>query len=349
MTNQKKYFLTLTAMVAFLVVSILLSVSVGSANIHPLDSAKVILARIPLVSSLVSTESIKPVYETIIWNVRLPRILLAGLVGGGLAVVGATFQGLFRNPLADPHILGVSSGAALGATLAMFTGISVNFLGLGIIGLFAFLGALMTVFVVYSLSSMQRSMAVTNILLIGTAISTLLSSIISLLMTFHREQIEKVYMWTLGSFSAATWAKVVFLAVLTLGGSLVTMLFARELNVILMGEEVAKSLGIDTTKVYKILIVFGSFVVAACVSVSGIIGFVGLIIPHAVRLLRGPNYRTLLLYSWLVGATFTIICDTVARTLVAPSEIPVGVITAIIGAPYFIMLLYIRNRETRVS
>lgn len=331
-----------------LLLCIIISASMGSANLSIIDSFKIILSRLPFMDKIMDLTEIPLVYEKIVWQIRMPRIILAGLVGCGLSVVGVAFQGLFRNPLADPHIIGVSSGAAVGATIAMLSGISLNILGLGVIGTFAFLGAILTAFVVYRLSSVGNNSSVTSILLTGTAASTMLSSIISLLMIFNKDQIEKVYLWTLGSFSAATWDRVGFLAIFTLicGGGLI--LFSRELDVITTGNDTAESLGINTARVKKILIVAASLQVAACVSVSGIIGFVGLVIPHCLRLINGPKHRSLLPLAGLGGAVFMILCDTIARNAVSPSEIPVGVITAILGTPFFIYLLQ-KNRKGGVS
>ena len=284
------------------------------------------------------------IYSKIVWQIRMPRIVLAGLTGCGLSVVGATFQGMFRNPLADPHILGVSSGAALGATIAMLSGIEFNLLGLGMIGSLSFIGALLTGLFVCQLSSIGSKLSVVNIVLIGTALSTMLSSIIAFLMTFHHDKIEKVYLWTLGSFFAATWEKVLFLAIITVICCGVLMIFSGELDVITIGNDTAESLGIHTVRVKKILIMVSSLLVAACVSISGIIGFVGLVIPHCIRMMSGPKHKVLLPLSCLGGAIFMIICDTIARSVAAPSEIPVGVITAILGTPYFIYLLLHNKR-----
>jgi iron complex transport system permease protein len=341
---MRKRGLTIAILLVILFMSIIISASLGSANLSIVNSLRILLSRIPILNQFVSIEDMKQTYITIVWNIRLPRILLAGLTGSGLAVVGGAFQGLFRNPLADPHILGVSSGAALGATLAMLSGLTVNWLGLGVIGIFAFIGALITVFLVYHLAKLGTSTSVASMLLTGTAISTMLSAVISLLMTFHRDQIEKVYMWTMGSFSAATWSKVAFEAGIIILCSAVIIIYSKDLNVILTGEDTAKSLGIDIERVKRIIIVMASLLVAACVSVSGIIGFVGLIIPHCIRLVSGPDHGKLLPYSLLGGAIFMIFCDTIARTIASPTEIPVGVITAVFGAPYFITLLYLRRR-----
>ncbi len=324
--------------------AIVLATSVGSAEITSFNTIKLILSKLPILDYLADDVEKAEIYSKIIFSVRLPRICMAAFVGCGLSIVGATFQGLFRNPLADPHIIGVSSGAALGATLAMLTGISFPILGIGIVGISAFAGALVTVFIVYHLARIGGKNGVVNILLTGTATSTFLSSMIALLMTFYHNQIEKVYLWTLGSFSSANWNKVVFLFIFILIGCITIIVYARDLNVLVTGEEVAKSLGIDTEHVKKVLVILSALVVAACVAVSGIIGFVGLIVPHCVRMVFGPDHRRLLPISCFVGAIFMIICDAIARTIASPREIPVGVITAIIGAPYFIYLLYLNYR-----
>ncbi len=235
--------------------------------------------------------------------------------------------------------MGVSSGAALGATAAMLTGASVSFFGLGAIGLFAFAGALLTVFAVYCVAKPGRGISAVHLLLAGTAISTLLSSMISLLMTFHHEQIVRVYLWTMGSFSSASWEKAAFLGVFVLFGTAVFWSGAGRLNIMLLGEEEAKCLGVDTGRLQRVFILVSSVLVAAAVSVSGIIGFVGLIVPHCVRIICGPDNRKVIPYSLLAGAAFLVACDTAARTMASPTEIPVGVVTSLFGAPYFIALL----------
>lgn len=330
-----------------LVIVIGISASLGSANIPIMDCFRIMASRLPGIRHFVDVGEVKEVYQTIVINVRLPRILLAGLTGCGLAVVGAAFQGLFRNPLSDPHILGVSSGAALGATFAMLSGISFRIGSLGFVGICAFAGAIITVLVVYTLSGVGGRNNVTGLLLTGTAISTMLSAIISLLMTLHRNELEKVYMWTLGSFSSATWGKVQYLVLFVGIGVAVILCYSNDLNVLLTGEDSAKSLGINITRVKRILIFFASLLVGACVSVSGIIGFVGLLIPHCTRLIAGPDHRRLLPYCCFSGAIFLILCDTIARTITQPSELPVGVITALFGAPYFIFLLYYNQKKIR--
>ena len=338
--KKKKNYFCISFLCIFLILCIVISASVGSSSVTILDSFKIILSKIPILSGLIDTSDVKQVYEVIVWKVRLPRILLSSLVGGALSVVGCTFQAVFRNPLADPHILGISSGASLGATIAIVSGITLNIFGIGIVGIFAFIGAMITLLLVYNVSGLGGKGTVTNLLLTGTAISTMLSSAISLLMIYNREQIEKVYLWTLGSFTSANWNKVCFLAVVSIMTLIILFMFGRDLNIILTGDEAASSLGIDTAKVKNTLIIISSLLIAASVSVSGVIGFVGLIIPHCMRFIIGSDHKILLPFSYLGGASFMIICDTIARTFAQPTEIPVGIITSVFGAPYFIYLLY---------
>ncbi len=324
---------------------IVLAVSVGSADLSMTDSFKIVLNKIPLVGNLIDVSDIGTTYEIIVWKVRLPRIMLSALVGGTLAVVGVCFQGVFGNSLADPHILGVSSGAALGATIAMLFGTPVVLWGLGEVGVMAFAGALITAFMVYNVAKIAGDISTTNMLLTGTATSTMLSAVISLLMTFNQEQIDKVYMWTMGSFTAATWEKVLFLLIFFSLGFAVLYGYSGKLNILMMGDEDAKCLGIDTARIRRNNIIVSSLMVAAAVSVSGIIGFVGLIIPHMIRIICGSDNKKLMVYSAIMGAAFLVLCDTAARTLASPTEIPVGVITSIFGAPFFIFLVVTRKKK----
>ena len=342
MRNMKRNLFILAVILLF---TMTFSASVGSADLAFVDSLKIVVAKLPFLGRFVDTAEFGPKYEVIVWQVRMPRIMMSALVGAALSVVGAAFQGIFGNPLADPHILGVSSGAAFGATLAMLSGVTAGFMGLGAVGAFAFAGALFTVFIVYHVSKISGEISVTGMLLTGTAISTLLSSLISLLMTFHNDRIEKVYMWTMGSFSAATWGKIRFLSIFVFVGVAVIFLYAGKLNIILMGDDEAKCLGIDVDRIRRRIIMAASLLVGAAVAVSGIIGFVGLIIPHCIRLISGSDNKKLMPYAFFMGAIFVTLCDTVARTVAAPTEIPVGIITSMLGAPYFIFLVLKRRRR----
>lgn len=323
-------------------VIILFSATVGSANLTILDSFKIIIDRIPLLGRLINLD-LDPKYITIVMNIRLPRIILGGLVGMALAAIGCSFQGIFRNPMADPYVLGVSSGAAFGATVGIvlnqFMGGGVQFLT----QIMAFLGAFVTIYVVYQLSRRGNKIPVVTLLLAGIAVSYLLQSCISIMMIFNRDQLDKIVYWTMGSVSSASWKQIYFVAPLVIAGILFIFSYHKDLNVMLLGEEHAMGLGIDTDKVKKLLILVSSCLVAVIVSVSGIIGFVGLIVPHAVRLFVGPNHKVLIPFSVVSGGIFLVLCDTLARTLVSPTELPVGAVTAVFGAPYFLFLLY-RNK-----
>lgn len=337
--------LKMIVLLILLFVAILVAVSVGSADLSVKDSLYIMLSKILGFDVSSGKNVISEIYVRIVWDIRMPRILTAALVGGALALVGAVFQGIFQNSLADPYTLGVSSGAALGATIAMLFGSSIQIFAFGTVGLFSFIGAILTVFVVYHVAGISGKATTVNMLLTGTAISTLLSAVISLIMTFHDDEISKVYMWTMGSFASATWEKVCFLVIFVGIGSVIFIILAEKLNLMLMGEEDAKCLGLDTNKLRKLFIVTASLLVAASVSVSGIIGFVGLIIPHCVRMLSGADHRKLLPFAGVTGAIFLVICDTVARTIAAPTEIPVGIITSLFGVPYFIFLLMRQQKQ----
>ena len=282
--------------------------------------------------------------NTIIWELRFPRSLLAFLVGGALALCGGVYQAIFKNPMADPFILGISSGAAFGATIGIILSIPASFMGLNTISLFAFVGALLAIFFVYNIAKVGKQANITSLLLCGIAVNQLLTAIISFAMLLSANEMKKIYFWTLGSFSAKGWNHVLNVVPYILIGLIIIYLFAKELDIIVLGDETAVRFGVDVEKDKRILFVVTSLVMASCVSVSGIIGFVGLVSPHIVRLIWGPSHRRLLPLSFLLGGIVLCICDTIARSIMA-SEIPVGIVTAIIGAPFFIYLLRARNTE----
>lgn len=336
------------ALAAGLVVLIVMASSVGAADIGVLDSLRILLSRIPGLGQIVDVSGISPTDFTIVLLVRLPRVLLSGLAGCGLAMSGAVLQGVLRNPLADPQVLGISSGAAFGAAIAIAFGLSFSVLGIGGIAAFAFVGALLTILIVWRISFHGGKGSVVGILLAGIAVSSLLTSAITLIMVMQRDRLEKVYLWMLGSFSAASYLKVGFLLVFVVGVLLLILPSSFSLDILATGDDSAESLGIDAQRLRRRMIVLSSLAVAACVCVSGIIGFAGLIVPHIIRLLAGSRSRRLIPFSCMAGAIFMILCDTLARTIAAPAEIPVGAITAIIGAPFFLFLLW-RARGKGVS
>lgn len=279
------------------------------------------------------------VNRRIILTLRLPRVIESALVGMGLSVVGAFFQGLLRNPMADPYVLGISSGAAFGATIAII-------MGLGIFGLssMAFITALLTVFFVYTVSRTGSRLSMSTMLLAGIAISAFMSAIISLLMLLNHDQFSRIVFWTMGGFGLVSWPQVIYSSPLILIGSFVMYAFSRDVNAILTGEESAEHLGVNTELVKKIILILGSLVTASCVSVGGIIGFVGLIVPHISRLIVGPDNRVLVPFSALFGASFLTFADLLARVILKPVEMPIGIITSTFGGPFFLYLL-IRSKQ----
>ena len=329
------------ALLLFLFYSIMAATAIGSVPIPVKDTVRVILSRfMSLEMADISGNTV-----SIIWNLRLPRVLLAALIGASLALSGVSFQGLLRNPLADPYTIGVSSGAAVGATAAMFlrqlTGL--NFPQM--IPLFAMAGAFAALFFIYNMAKIGGKVPVVTLILGGVVVSSFLSAIISLLMVLSGENMHGIYFWLSGGLILRSWPHLWFVLPYLILGFIVLFFYARELNVLLMGEEVALTLGINVERTKKVLLFVASVVTAAAVSVSGMIGFVGLIIPHAVRIITGPDHRVLLPASALVGASFLVWSDVAARTVLAPQELPVGIITAFVGAPFFIYLLRKKKRE----
>ena len=284
-------------------------------------------------------------HETILLEIRLPRIVLAGLVGAALGTAGASYQGLFRNPLADPYLIGVASGAGLGATVALLLPATLLSASVILVPLMAFGGALLTVAVTYGVARVGRTLPVPTLLLAGVAIASLASSATSFLMAMSGEELRAIFAWLMGSFALGSWQRVAGTLPYIVVSCAVLLLLARQVNVLQVGEEEARQLGLNTERAKFLLVVFSSLATAAAVSVSGLIGFVGLIVPHVARLLGGPDYRTVLPVSAVLGAAFLICADTLARTLLSPVELPVGIVTAFSGAPFFLYLLRRRKQE----
>lgn len=335
--NYVGLFIAGTILMIFI---ILAATNFGVANISFQDTSKIILSKLPFIGKCISLTGINETSSIIVLQLRLPRILLGAMVGAGLSVVGTSFQGIFKNPMADPFVLGISSGAALGATISIVYGDKINFGGMSLTTLSAFGGAILTTLLVYNIARVGSKLQSVTLLLAGVAISYLLSALISLLMLFHRESIEKIVMWTMGNLSNAGWEQVLLLACLIIPCTIIIWCYSRDLNLLLLGDESARSLGVEVDKVKKLVLLVSTIMVAGVVSFSGIIGFVGLIIPHIVRMLFGSNHKVVLPFSSIIGASFMIICDTVARASVPPAEIPVGIITSLLGVPFFLYLLY---------
>lgn len=339
---NNKFLAYLTA-AAFLLCAMLMGISIGTVSVHPMTIIRVISAEIFPFISLGNTDAM---HANIIMNIRLPRVLLAGLVGASLAIAGAAFQGLLRNPLADPYTIGVSSGASLGAVLTLFLGLSIPFAGMFTLPLFSILFSFLTIFAVLLFArKIERSMKVETIILTGIIFSSFLGALISLMIALTGEELRQIIGWLLGSVSMRGWAYINIILPFFVIGAILLLVNSKELNAMSFGEEKAQHIGVDVQKRKMMVLVAGSILTGAAVAVSGTIGFVGLVIPHLTRLLWGPDHRHLLPLSILMGAGFLIIADLVSRTIIAPTELPIGVITALIGAPAFGVILMKRKNK----
>lgn len=344
--KRKKRLLIYLALVSVLLITVVMATTIGAVAIPAGTAVRVVLAQLGF--SGVDMADISNANTAIIWRLRFPRVILGALIGASLALAGTTFQGLLRNPLADPFTIGVSSGAAVGATVAMFLRQTGHLYFPHMIPLFAFAGALMAMFFVYNLAKIGGQVPVVTLLLAGVVVSSFLSAIISLLMVMSGENMQGIFFWLSGGLIMRSWPQIWLVLPYLLVGSAILYAFARDLNILLLGEEAALHLGVRVETTKKLLLITASLTTAAAVAVSGMIGFVGLIIPHAVRMITGPDHRILLPASALVGAIFLIWADVVARTALAPQEIPVGIITAFVGAPFFIYLLRKKKNEIRL-
>ncbi len=279
-------------------------------------------------------------YHWVFWNVRIPRVLLAGLVGAALACSGTAMQAIFRNSMADPFVIGVSSGAALGAAIAGFLGLgAIAYIGLGLPPLFAFITGLLAAFTVYLLGSVKGRVYVDTLLLSGVAVAAFLGALVSFSIYLARQQFHQLVFWLLGSLALARWSYVEILLCVVAAGSIIVFLYGRDLDALLLGEETAHNLGANPEPLKKLMLGVSALMAAAAVAFTGVIGFVGLITPHMTRLAVGANHRLLVPAATLSGAIFLIWADTLARTVVAPDELPVGIITALCGGPFFLYLL----------
>lgn len=337
-TPRRGIFLILFLVLA-LMSTISLSAGMGYLDIAWTDVLRVVAGSLTGNAGLVGgTDALT---RTIVMDVRLPRILTAAVVGGGLSLCGVVFQGILLNPLADPYTLGVSAGAAFGAALALLLNLSVA--GIYSVPICAFAGAVATLLLVIYLASSAGGASANNLILSGIIVAAILSAGISFLKFVADEQVSVIIFWLMGSFAAKTWSDVQLTGGFLIVGLGVFLFYARDLNLLCLGRRAAASLGVDARRVPWILLVTASLVAAACVAVSGIIGFVGLLVPHMMRALVGPDNRLLLPLSFFSGAILLTWADTVTRA-VLPHEIPIGVLTALIGGPFFCYLF--RRRQT---
>ena len=322
--------------------SVIVGVAVGTVAISPPTSVRLIAWKLGLIQR---PAGVSESMAVILFQLRLPRVLLAGMVGAGLAVAGALFQALFRNPMADPAIIGVSSGAAMGAIAAILAGAAGTAAGLGV-PIAAFAGALATAFLVYRLARLGPTIQVATLLLAGIAVAGVISAAMSLVMTLSGEQIRTIYLWLLGGLTQAGWRPLWASLPFVLVGVGVALLSAGDLNVTALGEERAAQLGVEVERFKRLMLGTGALLTAAAVSVAGVIGFVGLMTPHVLRLVVGADHRRLVPASVVGGAAFMILADLAARSAVRPEEIPVGAITALLGGPFF---LYLLRKQRKVA
>ncbi|MCL5997906.1 MAG: iron ABC transporter permease [Chloroflexi bacterium] len=328
----------LIIIVALGVVAIaLLSTGVGSVFIPPLTVIKVLLSHLPLFQVQVDAPS---TYGAILFDIRLPRVALVALTGAALATSGTAYQGLFRNPLADPYLIGVAAGAGLGAigAIALRTTNSLS-ISAFLVPLASFIGALATVALVYQLGRVGGSTPTTTLILAGVAVGSLATALSTFILLRLGQQVVHVMAFLLGGYSAAGWEAVVAVAPFALIGFALMYVYSRPLNLLLFDEEQARHLGVNVGRVKLVIIVAATLTTAGAVAFSGLIGFVGLVAPHAARLVIGPDHRRLLPLAALGGAGFLMLADLLARTVIAPEELPLGVVTAFVGAPFFLYLL----------
>ena len=308
----------------------------GSVHIPFLAVVEIMAARLP---GIELPADIPAAWDTIVWQLRLPRVAQAAVVGAALAMSGAAYQGLFKNPLADPYLVGVASGAGLGAVVVLLTGVPLYLAGVSLLPVAAFVGGAGAVAVAYSIARNSRGTPTTTLILAGVAIASLTGAASSLLIMRSDPELRPVLSWLMGSFISSEWKESAIVLAYAVPGIAALLGFGRVLNVLQLSEDHAAMLGVPVEKVKLLLIAAATLITAAAVSFSGLIGFVGLVAPHAVRLVWGPDYRFLLPMSAIAGATFLVLADLAARTIVSPSELPVGVVTAFCGAPFFLYLL----------
>ncbi len=326
-----KHLFFIGVLFIILCATIISATGMGFLKISPIEVIEILWSQF----TGQSPEGINPTFPFVVMEVRLPRILTAALVGGGLAVAGAVFQAILLNPLADPYTLGISSGAAFGASLVII----LTIFGIVIppwfsIPVFAFLGAIATLIAVFSLASTDTSLSSNTLILSGVIIAAILSAGIGFIKYLADEQVGIIIFWLMGSFVGRTWGDVLTTSIIIFPGLLFTLYYARDLNIMALGERTANTLGVDSSRIKKQLLICASLITAISVSVSGIIGFIGLIVPHLLRMVLGPDNRILLPACFLGGAILLLGADTITRAWL-PSEIPIGVLTSLIGGPFF--------------
>jgi iron complex transport system permease protein len=327
----------LAAALGILAIAIVVGASIGPVAVPPSEILRSALARIPFVHEV---SGISARDEAILWSLRMPRVVLAGLVGGMLALAGGAYQGVFRNPLADPYLLGAAAGAELGATIAIVVAPTSQFLGVQVVALAAFAGASIAVVGAFALGRSGRlGRNPTTLILAGVAVASFLTAIQTYVQQRQTGSMRQIYSWLLGRLVTAGWQGVWFVLPYVIVSTVVILLHRRLLDALAVGDEELGAMGVRVRRIRVVVLIAATLGTAAAVSVGGAIAFIGIIVPHTVRLVAGTTYRVVLPLSLVLGAAFLILADTVARTVIAPAELPIGVITALIGAPFFIVVM----------
>jgi iron complex transport system permease protein len=344
MHNKKlhRWWVTMVSLTLALFAIAILAIGIGSTSISP-DRIIAAIFSNDLFRVIAGQHAANPI-NAVVLEIRMPRIMIAALVGASLAVAGTAMQGIFRNPMASPYILGLSSGAAFGASLAMVLGLSVV-AGEFAVPAMAFIFCFITLFIVYGISATKMGVPVTTLLLAGIAVGSLFTALVSLMKYFSGDNLSSIVYWMMGGLWTSNWSQVWVTLPLVVIGSAALLFYSKELNLMMVGEEHATNLGVNVRRSRLMILVLSSLVTAAAVSVSGVIGFVGLIVPHTLRIILGPDNRILMPASIVGGAAFMIAMDSIARTILSPAELPVGIITALLGAPFFLWLLRARKRD----
>jgi len=337
--QQHKFHLTTKLIIAAIILFVVMAVSCcfGSSDIP----FKTIVAML-----LGNTENASSTTLTILTKLRIPRVITAALIGGALSAIGAVMQGVFKNPMADPSVLGISSGAALGAAVAIVTGLNGVIAGAftgAYIG--AIIGAVATWFLIMTIAKTSGEYDLSTTLLAGIALSSLMSAMITVIMALNLQQMEKIYMWMLGTFSASNPGKTIVVTIVVIICVAALIVLAPAIDVLKLGRETAMTLGVNAGKTIAVIMSVASILLAFCVANAGIIGFVGLIIPHVVSFFKVYKMRSKVIMSFFTGAIFMVICDTICKTIMAPGELPIGAVTSLIGAPYFLYLLLKARRQ----
>jgi len=346
-TSRWKLYVLLLILALILVV--IVSLNVGYAQIPFPDVLNILGKQIPFLNSFANTSGVSSGDIAIVLQIRLPRIIAGVVVGAALAAAGVLYQGVFKNPMADSYVLGVSAGAAVGATFSILFGLSFAIFGFRLVQVAAFLGALLAMFLVYNISRVGSRVPVTTLLLCGIAVNFFLFAVVGLMEVIAGDELHAIVFWLIGGFSNVLWKDIWAMLPFIIFGIVIAYFYARDLNLLALGEDTAQHLGVNVERAKLVLLVLASLITGAAVSVGGLIGFVGLMIPHVTRQVIGPDHRILLPTSTIIGAIFLVICDDIARVVASPFastlELPVGIITMLFGAPFFI-LLFRRKKQS---